>query len=59
MESAGLYGLAMREGFQALAVLTVSDHLQRGEHMSADQREQGLSRMIGLVLDSLQSTRAD
>jgi purine-nucleoside phosphorylase len=53
MESAGLYGLAMREGIQALSVLAVSDHLQRGEHMPAEQREQGLSRMVALVLDSL------
>ena len=53
MESAGLYGLAMREGIQALSVLAVSDHLQRGEHMPAEQREQGLSRMVSLVLDSL------
>lgn len=55
MESAGLYGLAMREGIQALSVLTVSDHLQRDEHMPAEQREQGLSRMTALVLDSLAS----
>lgn len=53
MESAGLYGLAMREGIQALSVLTVTDHLQRGEHMPAQQRERGLSRMAALVLDSL------
>lgn len=53
MESAGLYGVAMREGFQALSVLTVSDHLQRDTHMPATQREQGLSRMAALVLDSL------
>ena len=53
MESAGLYAVAMREGFQALSVLAVSDHLQRAEHMPAQQREQGLSRMISLVLDSL------
>ena len=53
MESAGLYGVAMREGFQALAVLTVSDHLQHDTHMPATQREQGLSRMTALVLDSL------
>jgi purine-nucleoside phosphorylase len=52
-ESAGLYGVAMREGFQALSVLTVSDHLQRDTHMPATQREQGLSRMTALVLDSL------
>jgi purine-nucleoside phosphorylase len=53
MESAGLYGLALREGIRALALLTVSDHLQRDEHMPAGQREQGLSRMVGLALDSL------
>ncbi|MGB4858519.1 MAG: purine-nucleoside phosphorylase, partial [Dokdonella sp.] len=55
MESAGLYGVAMREGIKALSVLAVSDHLQRDEHMPAQQREQGLSRMTALVLDSLQS----
>lgn len=53
MESAGLYGLAMREGVRALAVLAVSDHLEREEHMPASEREQGLSRMTGLVLDAL------
>lgn len=53
MESAGLYGVAAREGFQALSVLTVSDHLQHDAHMPAVQREQGLSRMTALVLDSL------
>ena len=53
MESAGLYGVAMREGFQALSVLTVTDHLQLDTHMPATQREQGLSRMTALVLDSL------
>ena len=58
MESAGLYGVAMREGFQALSVLAVSDHLQRDEHMPAQQREQGLSRMTALVLESLQSIAA-
>lgn len=56
MESAGLYGVAMREGFQALSVLTVSDHLQHDTHMPAPQREQGLSRMTALVLDSLLAT---
>jgi len=59
MESAGLYGLAMREGIQALSVLTVSDHLQRKEHMPAAQREQGLSRMTALVLDSLAASAGE
>lgn len=53
MESAGLYGLALREGFRALSVLSVSDHLQRGEHMAPEKREQGLSTMVSLVLDAL------
>ncbi len=53
MESAGLYGVAMREGFQALSVLTVSDHLQRDTHMPASERERGLAQMTALVLDSL------
>jgi len=53
MESAGLYGVAMREGIQALSVLTVSDHLQQGTHMPSEQREQGMNQMAELVLDSL------
>lgn len=53
MESAGLYGLALREGIGALAILAVSDHLQRDEHMPAAEREQGLSCMVGLALESL------
>lgn len=52
MEAAGLYGLAMREGFRALAILTVSDQIDRGESMPASQREQGLERMARLALAS-------
>jgi len=59
MESAGLYGVAQREGIQALSVLAVSDHLDRKEHMPARDREQGLARMASLVLDSLEAFGAD
>lgn len=59
MESAGLYGVAQREGLQALSVLAVSDHLDRGEHMPAREREQGLARMASLVLDTLAAFGAD
>ncbi|HMM57553.1 MAG TPA: purine-nucleoside phosphorylase [Rudaea sp.] len=52
MEAAGLYGLAMREGAQALAILTVSDHLDHDAHLSANDREQGLGRMAQLALES-------
>ena len=51
METAGLYGLAMREGFQALAILTVSDLFDSGQSMPAQQREQGLILMARLALD--------
>lgn len=50
METAGLYGLAMREGFQALSILAVSDHLDTDMHMPAAQREQGLIQIAQLAL---------
>ncbi len=50
METAGLYGLAMREGFAALAILAVSDHLDSGASMPPEEREQGLARMARLAL---------
>lgn len=50
METAGLYGLAMREGFAALAVLAVSDHLDSGASMPPAQREQGLLALGRLAL---------
>lgn len=58
METAGLYGLAMRENFQALAVLTVSDHLERDEHMPAAEREQGLLKMGRLALQAAHLAQA-
>jgi purine-nucleoside phosphorylase len=53
MEAAGLYATAAEHGVEALAVLTVSDHIVRGGHMSPAEREKGLDRMVKLVLDSL------
>lgn len=53
MEAAGLYGAAAELGVEALAVLTVSDHLDRQGHMSPEQRESGLDDMTRLVLDAL------
>lgn len=53
MESAGLYGLAAELGAEALSVLTVSDHIVTGRHMSAKERETGVDAMTRLVLDSL------
>lgn len=53
IETAGLYGVAAEQGTEALSVLTVSDHLIDGRHMSAEQRETGVDAMVRLVLDAL------
>lgn len=55
METAGLYGAAAELGVEALSVLTVSDHLSGGQHMSPEQRETGVNAMVRLVLDALLS----
>jgi len=52
MEAAGLYGVAAERGAQAVALLTVSDHLRRGESMSGAERERGLERMLRLALEA-------
>jgi purine-nucleoside phosphorylase len=50
MEAAALYALGMAEGFRALAVLTVSDHIIRGEKLSSADRERKVDDMVGLAL---------
>ena len=50
MESAGLYLLAARHQVAALSLLTVSDHLLTGEHVSADERQVGFMKMCELAL---------
>jgi purine-nucleoside phosphorylase len=55
METAGLYGLAMREGFRALSILAVSDHLDTGACMPPARREQGLARVARLALACLEA----
>ncbi|MBS0569859.1 MAG: purine-nucleoside phosphorylase [Proteobacteria bacterium] len=57
METAGLYGLAMRENVQALAVLAVSDHLETGASMPAAERELGLARIARLALAAVETAR--
>ncbi len=53
MESAALYGLAMQEGFQALTVLTASDHLLSHESVPSEVRQNAPERAVRLVLDGL------
>ena len=45
-----LYSIAARYGVRALAVLTVSDHLQTGEALHADQREKSFKDMVEIAL---------
>ena len=52
MEAAELYNLAARYGVRALAVLTVSDHLQTGEALSSDQREKSFGDMVEIALNA-------
>jgi purine-nucleoside phosphorylase len=50
MESAGLYMLASRLGVEAISLLTVSDHLLTGEHVSAEERQLNFTNMTKLAL---------
>jgi len=50
MESAGLYMLASRYNAEAISLLTVSDHLLTGEHVSAEERQLNFVHMSELAL---------
>ncbi|MEL7091079.1 MAG: purine-nucleoside phosphorylase [Pseudomonadota bacterium] len=52
MEAAELYTLAARHGRRALAVLTVSDHLQTGEALPSEDRERSFGDMIEIALEA-------
>ena len=52
MEAAELYTLAARYGRRALAVLTVSDHLQTGAALPSADRERSFSDMITIALEA-------
>jgi purine-nucleoside phosphorylase len=53
MESAAIYTIAARYGAKALTILTVSDHIKRGERMTPEQREQGFIDMVAIGLDTV------
>lgn len=52
MEAAALYMNAQRASRRALAILTVSDQLITGEHLSAEERRTSFSDMITLSLET-------
>ncbi|MFO7608802.1 MAG: purine-nucleoside phosphorylase [Candidatus Krumholzibacteriia bacterium] len=53
MEAAGLYGVAAEEGVRALTLVTVSDHIRRGEHLTPEERRTSFAAMIGVALDTV------
>jgi purine-nucleoside phosphorylase len=53
MESAAIYTIAARYRARALTILTVSDHIKRGEAMPSDQREKGFTAMVEIGLDTI------
>lgn len=52
MEAAALYMLAAKFDVQALAVLTISNHIITGESTSAKEREQSFNDMIKVALET-------
>ncbi|SDC46734.1 purine-nucleoside phosphorylase [Pelagirhabdus alkalitolerans] len=52
MEATALYTIAAKYNRQALAVLTVSDHILTGEETSAEERQTTFNDMIEVALDA-------
>ncbi len=52
MEATALYTLAAKFNRQALAILTVSDHVLTGEETSAKERQTTFNEMIEVALDT-------
>ena len=52
METAGLYTIAAKHNVNALAILTISDSLVTGEHISSGDREKSFKDMIAIALGS-------
>ena len=50
MEAAGIYGVAAETGARALTLLTVSDHVVTGEHLSPEERQLTFDDMVRVAL---------
>ncbi|MDP4178051.1 MAG: purine-nucleoside phosphorylase [Bacillota bacterium] len=55
MEAAALYTIAAKYGVDALALLTVSDHLVTGEITTAEERQTTFTNMIEVALETVNS----
>ena len=51
METAELYTLAAKYGVQALSILTISDHIFKGEETTPEERETSFTEMMELALE--------
>ncbi len=52
MEAAGIYGVAAELGVKALTILTVSDHIIRGEKLTAEERQLSFGEMMNVALET-------
>jgi purine-nucleoside phosphorylase len=52
MEAAGIYGVAADLGARALTILTVSDHILRGEKLSSEDRQKSVHDMMQVALET-------
>ena len=52
METAELYTVAAKFGAEALAILTISDHLVTGEQTSSEERQNSFTRMMEVALET-------
>lgn len=53
MEAAGLYALAAQYKKQALAIVTISDHILTGEETTAEEREKTFNEMMEIALETV------
>lgn len=52
METAAVYFLGAKFGIEALALLTVSDHMITGEETSSEEREKTFNQMVEIALET-------
>lgn len=53
MEAAGIYPIAAEHGVEALAICTVSDDIESGEALSAEERQNTFDEMIDVAFDTV------
>lgn len=52
MEAAGIYGVAAELGAKALTILTVSDHILKGDKLDAQERQTSFKEMMSVALET-------